>query len=408
MQIRKARLEDGAKIAELEDVCYDQQHPSLEIFLKEITPVIDEYYSVIENDTVVGNARLIPFEQNLRGVFKKMGGVAMVTSAPEVRNRGYIRNLMQRMFSDMHSDGIACSTLYPFKETFYQQLGYINCHPIERIELNPLWLTQWDPLPKGYTVVRSSLVELQNDICGLHDIMVRKLHGGVRRSVKRWNEYPFNPKTKCVVVYNPQHQAEAFLMYSNTGYGNQLFGDQNIGTMFIYDNYWTTLEGRHGLLYYIYTHKDQIIKVHWPIFLTEPYFYAHITGFNKLRVNFGNVNMARVLDVASCLTDLPIYAETSSESLRFKVEDPHCPWNNHIFECIAENGRLHCSVLSDELFSSSQIGTISIQGITALVYGTLPLDELQYTQDISNFSPQELNLLISWFPPIPTAMREFF
>lgn len=56
----------------------------------------------------------------------EMGGIAGITSLPEVRRKGIIRNILVHYFEFMFTNNIPVSSLYPFKESFYEKLGYFN------------------------------------------------------------------------------------------------------------------------------------------------------------------------------------------------------------------------------------------------------------------------------------------
>ena len=109
-------------------ICYDFPPPSLDIFCKKFPEIVDEFYSGKgDENKLLSNARCIPFEQNIRGVFKFMGGVSIVTSTPEKRREGNMKQLLIYMFQKMKEKGQVCSALYPFKDEFYGKIGYINC-----------------------------------------------------------------------------------------------------------------------------------------------------------------------------------------------------------------------------------------------------------------------------------------
>ena len=72
MKIRKAIEEDAEETGELLIYCYDMPRGSVEKFVERFPKIKDEFYSVLEGEEVVGSARVIPFEQNIRGSWKKI------------------------------------------------------------------------------------------------------------------------------------------------------------------------------------------------------------------------------------------------------------------------------------------------------------------------------------------------
>jgi hypothetical protein len=85
-----------------------------------------------------------------------------------------------------------------------------------------------------------------------------------------------------------------------------------------------------------------------------------------------------------------------------KISDPNCVWNNDIFRLAAEGEKLK---ISREPDLEPQISA-TIQGISALVYGTLSLIEIEQRKWLEFLNPTELSkeqrsLLENWFPVLP-------
>jgi predicted acetyltransferase len=59
-------------------------------------------------------------------------GVWGVATAPAARRNGYCRRAMAALLAAARADGQAFSTLYPFRESFYERLGYVT-YPLTRI-----------------------------------------------------------------------------------------------------------------------------------------------------------------------------------------------------------------------------------------------------------------------------------
>ncbi|MCP4762201.1 MAG: GNAT family N-acetyltransferase [archaeon] len=400
-EIRKSKIEDMEIIFDLVKYCYDYEHPAQEKVKEYFPQIISEYYSIIENEEVVGNARCIPFEQNIRGIFKKMGGISMVTSTPEIRRKGYFRKLMYKMFQDMNQDGIECSFLYPFKDSFYSQFGYINVQPHYHVEINPKWLKKWKNLPEGYSVKKLKFSEAKEHLIKIHQKIIPTIHGGVRRNKNRWDEMMVKFVGWVIIVFNSDGFPEASMLVRHEGYLDRVFGDDNVGTMYISDMYWLNLRSRHALFNFIYLHTDQIIKVRLPINPNESSYYSWIEGFNKLQMNQSIVNMARIINVKNFIQDLPV---EHHGVIKIQIEDSQCEWNNHSYEIIENNGKLDVKILENHTLDT----IFTIEGLTALVYGILNLSEIQYFNWIKGGKPEDFDLLKCWFPKKISWMIELF
>ena len=79
LQIKPSTLAEVDKICEMLQICYDYPTGAIERFRNKFPTFISEYYSLLDDDKHVGDVRIIPLAQNLRGVFKSVGCVSNVT-----------------------------------------------------------------------------------------------------------------------------------------------------------------------------------------------------------------------------------------------------------------------------------------------------------------------------------------
>jgi len=73
---------------------------------------------------VVAALEIIPFRQWIAGEALPMAGIGMVTIAPTHRKRGLGAQLVAAAVVAAHERGDIASALYPFRNSFYQKLGY--------------------------------------------------------------------------------------------------------------------------------------------------------------------------------------------------------------------------------------------------------------------------------------------
>lgn len=61
------------------------------------------------------------------------GGIGNVSSLPEHRRQGGIREIFRAMFADMRARGFVFSALYPFSHEYYRKFGYeYGCAPLRQ------------------------------------------------------------------------------------------------------------------------------------------------------------------------------------------------------------------------------------------------------------------------------------
>jgi GNAT superfamily N-acetyltransferase len=94
-------------------------------------------FAAYEDDVPVACATSTAMTQNVRGALLGMGGVWGVATHPAARRKGYCRQLMTRLLDSMHESGRRLSALHPFRESFYERLGYVSLPQIRKALFAP-------------------------------------------------------------------------------------------------------------------------------------------------------------------------------------------------------------------------------------------------------------------------------
>jgi len=386
MGVRRATMDDFEAIAELERYAYDLPPDYMEMAKDRFPLSYDEHFLVEEDGKVVTTTRLVELEQNVRQTWKKMGGVSMVATAPEARKRGHYLRLMTHMNEYMRDNGFANSVLYPFKDTFYGAFGYVNCAPMLRVVANPAHLKRWK-LPLGYTVERMPYADALEHYKSVQIEVGERTHGATRRSSKRWEELSIGTKSNVAVAFGPEGSPEGIIIHQHKGYAN-LYGNDDMGQMRVREWLWTNVDARSALLNYLHLHSDQILEVEIPVNPSSDEYYQWIEGRNIMEMRTGLTFMARCVSVPKALEGLPASREGNAT---IRVEDSLCEWNDQTFQVEAESGQLSVESLGDV---EADI-TIAIEGVSALVYGTMTAHELAPYGWIRGAIPE---VMLDWFP----------
>ena len=326
---------------------------------------------------------------------KKMAGIGMVSSAPEFRRQGFVHSMILKILEDLNSKGYATSTLYPFKDVFYGSLGYIKMPPAQMLEINPRNLEHIER-PQGYTVKREQGEDAVKAWKQLHEQMVQQTHGAVERGEIRWKEKTANIKSKIVIARNSQNDPEGFMFYSIKGYGEGHSWAET-GEISIIEALWSTLEARDALFSYLYGHADQTIKVKIMITPQRDDYYHWESNIHTLKISGFIVSMARIINVEESFNGL--LAKQEGETL-IDVTDANCKWNNGIYKFKENNGVLNVKKV-DETCSAS----LTIEGLTSLLYGTLNQDQMKRLGWLTGELPSEL---VQWFPKDAPWLSEDF
>jgi predicted acetyltransferase len=396
MTIRQAALADSDAIFNLERYAYDYPAEHVKLLKKNFEMTFEEYYVLEDDGKVIGAGRMICFDQNIRNSWKKMGALGALATLPEIRRQGHAREMMNFGINLMYQEDYATSMLYPFKDTFYSAFGYINCPPVLSVSVNPLQLRGCKK-PHGYSFQRSPIEEGVNFFKYVHDKSAESHHGAVRRSDRRWEEMMTGGNYEIVSVFGREGDPEGLMMYQKTGYSQ--FGDtKTVGKMTVREWYCLSCRARTAMLNYIYLHADQIVNVSIPINPMSDDYYHWVQDRNIPTIRARRSYMARVIDVEKAIEEI---SSSIEGEVCIQVQDKHCDWNNQAFRIYQEGSMLHV-----ERIDGVECDTIvSIEGITALLYGTAQVDTLVCFGWIDGPVPP---LLSQWFPKMDMWMTEDF
>jgi predicted acetyltransferase len=308
------------------------------------------YMALFEDGAPASGAAATAMTQNVRGKLFAAHGVWGVATAPTARRNGYCRRAMAALLAAGRADGQAFSTLYPFRESFYERLGYVT-FPLTRIArfapptLEPLLARTLNGriqrclIGDGFDAYRAYLARMRMHTHGMGFF----LHGD-----------------RTAAARNRLWVAQA------------LVGDEPVGLM-LYDLkgeeetrfllramrfYYETSQGRYLLLQWIARHIDQADRVElWLAPAEQP--ETWLADMQVKTESDIRAAMGRVLDVAQIGGMM-----AGSGCFTARISDTLCPWNEGVWQFEPVDGALRVST------GEHPDCDLTIHGLTALVYGT--------------------------------------
>ena len=335
--------------------------PPMNLTRYEKYPAVYEESTVLglfEGDKVVATTLGIPMTQNVRGKIFPMVGIAGVTSDPLTRRKGYIRRLMQATHEYYYERDFPVAMLYPFRESFYERMGYVTFTHFRRVKFKTADLAptlkmdlagsiEYLHLRDGWDIYINFLQERQQAIHGLglfEQETLKMLHD----LTEQW----------LAVARDESGAVIGVMPYKITGY---------FGTFLVQSFFTANSLGRYLLLNWMARHTDQTTEVDMKLAPTE----RPETWLSDLNVkadpDIWITALGRVLDVRK-LDGMTV----GTGQLCIEITDEQCAWNRGIFTLTGENGVL---CVSD---GGSPDCTLTIQALSALVYGTHDPHDFQY------------------------------
>jgi predicted acetyltransferase len=382
MNISLRQLEGGEMLEALYTLNSYSLHPSPPFQNKEEwLEVVRERkgincHAVFEDDTPVSIAVSTPMTQNMRGSLYPASGIWGVSTAPSGRRKGYCRKTMASLLSAERDSGKVFSNLYPFRESFYERMGYVSfpltkiakfmtlsLFPLLKMELGGEIRLQY--IGEAYDVYRDYLAQMRQHRHGMafFDFGDR----GRANQNLLWTAFAeFGGKIEGLMLYRTL--------------GEEVSKYNFMATRF----YYKTSRARYLLLNWIARHIDQADRAE--LWLPDDEYPETWLADMQLKVEFTvRPAMNRVLDIEK------IGGMSVGEgSFSARIIDPLCPWNEGCWRFESRGGKLDISRIAKADCE------LTIQGITSLIAGV--------------HEPQDLPLR-KWGTPdnaLQTIQREVF
>jgi predicted acetyltransferase len=294
---------------------------------------------------------------NVRGKTYPAAGIFGVAVEPGARRQGLARRLLSDLLARQRAQGAVFSCLYPFRESFYERLGYVSFPLQHWIRFDTAPLTPLLKKDLGGSVQRYLLRDHVAEYMQLRKAFVKTRHGVAIFAVDDLGQGQRNNRWLAVARVDGQIVG---------GMAYEMVLDPPKSVMRVHRFMPLTVQGRYLLLEWMARHVDQTPAAE----LWLPPAETPETWMPDLTVSSENaflIPMGRVLDVAR-LDGLP----AADGRFCVQVQDDICPWNTGVWTFTASQGELRVTP------GGEPQAVLPIQGLSALVYGVKRAEELTY------------------------------
>ena len=295
------------------------------------------------------------------------GGVGNVSSLPEYRRQGGIREIFRAKFADMRQRGFVFSALYPFSHEYYRKFGYEFCYaPMrQRFRVEDLKIFSCP-----YTVRMHQSGECIQPFKDVYQRFILGQNMAIVRSETQWDWIEGDPYKDRMYRYllSDGQEAHAYAVIRAEGMGEER---KAVLKDFAYDS----REAFFGLLGFLYRLSAQYkyIEAVFPsdidmrILLPEPY---------RVDQEIATHGMFRVVDVPRALTLMSHPAGSGRYTIG--VQDDFLPENTGVYAVAFENG----AAVSVERTDAPADLSVNVTTLAQLTLGYAPLDTLAYRSDV--------------------------
>jgi predicted acetyltransferase len=343
--------------------------------------------AAFEESNPVSVAASTPMTQNIRGKLFPASGIWGVSTSPAARRKGYCRKLMQSLLSSDRDAGKIFSNLYPFRESFYERMGYVAFPLTKIVHFNTLSLEPLLNLETGG--------EIRQQYIGEAFDAYREYLAGMRENVHGMVCFDFGDRVRAnqnlqwIAQAIFDDQVEGLMMYRTMG--DEVSKYNFVASRF----YYKTSRARYLLLNWIARHIDQADRAE--LWLAPDEFPEMWLADLQMKVEAAvRPAMCRVLDIER-LSGMRV----GEGSFSARVIDPLCPWNEADWSFTSMDGKLEVSR------AASPECVLTIQGLSAVINGTHNPQDFPY-RDWGDPDPRMQHKLLNMFPPMTPYIHEYF
>jgi predicted acetyltransferase len=307
-------------------------------------------HAAFEEGRPVSIAASTAMTQNMRGKLFPASGIWGVATHPSARRKGYCRQVIASLLRTERETGKAFSNLYPFRESFYERMGYVS-FPLTKTarlatqSLSPFLKLELEGeievklIGEGFETYREYLAEMRQHRHG----MTCFDYGDTAAA---------NRNLFWIAFARFAGRIEGLMMY-------RILGEEVTKLNFVAGRfYYQNSRARFILLNWIARHVDQTDRVE----ITLPPDETPELWLSDMQLKVETpfrAAMSRVLDVEKIGG-----MNVGDGSFSARIIDPLCAWNEGMWRFESQDGNL-------QVTRASRVDCeLTIQGLTALVAGT--------------------------------------
>lgn len=345
-----------------------------------------EILGIFDGEKLASKLHIRPYEIFQHGRKIKMGGVASVSSYPEYRRQGHVKELMTRALEIMKKNGQLLSFLHPFSIDFYRKFGWELFVDEKILTIDKGDLSFRNEQRIG-SLKRLGKGEWHEDLQAVYEKYAGRCTGMLARDDVRWKEQVI-VDTIPVIFYSDEDRPEGYLLYK------KIRDNKMIVKEFIVLNQ----QARRELWNFVCQHDSMVDKVEIVTSVHEP--LPFIMKNPRVKIEVAPYFMGRIVDVESYLKQYSWAAD--SQAIRLNVLDDYAPWNHGLFEISPQSSRRVSEVVKDQ-----HTLTLTINTLSALLLGYKTVTELVEVGLIQG-NEEEMRRLERVIPKQLTYFPDFF
>ncbi len=381
MEIRFSNKEDIEGVRKLWEYCFNDSPEYIDFYFekkfKPSTSLILE-----NNEKIISAIHMNQHSISLNHKKFDLSYIVGVSTLPQARSSGKMRELMKFALMDMYKRGQEVSILMPIDFRLYKKYGYENCYDIL------LETLKVEDLKKFKISGHFQEAKIAKDLEEVYKYSVSKYNGFAIRDVDYFKDFIDEMQRDGGYIYiNYQDsQAQGYIAYSFDG-----------DRMIVRELYYKNIEAYKSLLKFIYNHNTQIKTVQ--IYSAKNNYLRYLLDNPKsARFEIKDFMMARIINFEKFIKKLDIETYKDFSPFKIAIEDEYIEKNRGIFEFFLEGDKIRVKKVS-KLEEIGNFDLFTINELTGLFFGYSKLEDIDFLREKKLNSIIEIReLLESLYP----------
>lgn len=388
MEFRLATPADRPVVEGLWDYCFEKREdPFFQwYFSKFYRP--ENVLMGFEKGYMACLTHLNPYTLKLRGKEIPTSYIVGLATHPAARRGGVGGKLLLASLQEMKRRHHYIHILMPSKAGFYQPYGYeLYCHQWkETMPLEALRPLTDRSVHYGYI----TSPDQWRDLAPVYEAYTKGLSGYAVRDEASWRSHIEAQLAEGDI-------AVAFHDETPVGY---LFYKLGEPTIYSGEFVYATLQGKRGLLNYIYNHRSQGDTFQWNEGIHDQSYRFYPDG--KQGHETIPFMTGRIVDVKGALEELP-YPVDLDATITFQTKDPLADWNTGIFTLQVHDGIGNVAATPE---ATPEV-TMPIGTLALLAFGAVDVNDLVFNEKLEG-TDAGLTKLQALFPTTKCYINEWY
>lgn len=384
MNLRYAKREDLNNIKDIWNYCFGDEEAFVEYYFN--NKYSENNTIVVEEDEeIISSLQLNQYKINLNNKVYDTSYVVGVSTYPQARGKGFMKNLMEFSLNEMYNKGQLVSILMPIDYRLYRKYGYEHCYDQLEYKLDIEGLKQFK-ITGDFKKAKDEHIDYMINI---YETFLKNSNGYVNRD-KSYYENLFK-EVKCENGY--------FYMHKEEDYEGYIIYFINGDTMFVREMLYKNIKSLKAMLKFIYNHNTQCKNVTIMAPVIDNIRYV-IPNLKTNDINIKPFMMGRVINLEGFLGTIDT-KESYSDKFVLEVIDNQIEVNNGCFEIYISQNKVNIKRVSKE----PDI-TLDINYISQLAFSYLDINQIIYLGNI-DVENEVINILGKIFNKKENYINEY-